>query len=265
MPDQQAQRDAIAACALLDELLKGYGAAYEELKQGRGAVDFDDLELLARQLLRERANVRTAWSERFELLMVDEFQDTNARQLGILEALDRGNLFTVGDELQSIYGFRHADVRLFRERRAMLEEHGGNMLLTRNFRSREPLLDVVNAVFAQRFAPYTPLVAGRVDDPGEPEVELLLTNVRGWDERPELAREIAAGLPRHSSGARRRHGCWPSGWPSWWRRATRAQVMWWCYCGRPETWRCSSARCSCAACARWRRLGRSGATSRSAI
>jgi ATP-dependent helicase/nuclease subunit A len=195
VPDPRAQRDAIAACALLDELLKGYGAAYEELKQGRGAVDFDDLELLARRLLRERANVRAAWSERFELLMVDEFQDTNARQLGILEALDRGNLFTVGDELQSIYGFRHADVRLFRERRAMLEEHGGSMLLTRNFRSREPLLDVVNAVFAERFSTYTPLVAGRVDDPGEPEVELLLTNVRGWDERPELAREIAAGLP----------------------------------------------------------------------
>jgi ATP-dependent helicase/nuclease subunit A len=194
-PDPQAQRDAIATCALLDKLLRGYGAAYEELKQARGAVDFDDLELLARQLLRERANMRAAWSDRFELLMVDEFQDTNARQLGILEALDRGNLFTVGDELQSIYGFRYADVRLFRERRAMLEEHGGSMLLTRNFRSREPLLDVVNAVFAKRFSTYTPLVAGRVDDPGEPEVELLLTNVRGWDEPPELAREIAAGLP----------------------------------------------------------------------
>lgn len=189
------EADAIAACALLNELLKGYGGAYEELKRSRGAVDFDDLELLARELLRERDSVRSAWSERFELLMVDEFQDTNARQLGILEALDRGNLFTVGDELQAIYGFRHADVSLFRGRRAMLEELGGSLLLTRNFRSREPLLDVVNAVFAERFSTYTPLVAGRVDDPGEPEVELLLTNVRGWEEQPELAQAIAAGLP----------------------------------------------------------------------
>ncbi len=164
-PDPQAQEDAIAACDLLNELLKAYGGAYEELKRSRGAVDFDDLELLARELLRERESVRGAWSDRFELLMVDEFQDTNARQLGILEALDRGNLFTVGDELQSIYGFRHADVSLFRERRAMLEERGGSLLLTRNFRSREPLLDVVNAVFAERFSTYTPLVAGRVDEP----------------------------------------------------------------------------------------------------
>jgi ATP-dependent helicase/nuclease subunit A len=193
--EAEEEAEAIAACALLDTLLKGYGGAYEELKRSRGAVDFDDLELLARELLFERESVRSAWSDRFELLMVDEFQDTNARQLGILEALDRGNLFTVGDELQSIYGFRYADVSLFRERRAMLEQRGGSLLLTRNFRSREALLDVVNTVFAERFSTYTPLVAGRVDDHGEPAVELLLTNVRGWEEQAELAQAIAAGLP----------------------------------------------------------------------
>jgi ATP-dependent helicase/nuclease subunit A len=207
--------DAIAACGLLDELLRGYGLAYEQLKQGRRAVDFDDLELLTRELLAGHERVRDAWSDRFELLMVDEFQDTNARQLGILESLDRGNLFTVGDEQQSIYGFRHADVSLFRARRAKLEERGGSLLLTRNFRSREPLLDVVNAVFTERFAAYTPLVAGRVDaeirgdrgvevtggggadtpEDGETAVELLLTSVRGWEEREELAQAIAAGLP----------------------------------------------------------------------
>ena len=123
-PSCEADRDAVRACALLDELLHGFGLAYERVKSGRGVVDFDDLELLTRQLLAEHESLRAAWSDRFELLMVDEFQDTNPRQLGILAALDRGNLFTVGDELQSIYGFRHADVSLFRARRDELERAG---------------------------------------------------------------------------------------------------------------------------------------------
>ena len=88
--------------------------------------------------------------------MVDEFQDTNPRQLAILGALDRGNLFTVGDEFQSIYGFRHADVSLFRERRDALAAAAARALaLTRNFRSRPPLLDVVNAVFGERLRGFT--------------------------------------------------------------------------------------------------------------
>ena len=92
--------EAAAACALLDELLARCGRAYEALKGARGAVDFDDLELLALELLEEHESVRLAWSERFEAVMVDEFQDTNPRQLAILRALERGGLFTVGDELQ---------------------------------------------------------------------------------------------------------------------------------------------------------------------
>jgi ATP-dependent helicase/nuclease subunit A len=190
-------RAGARACALLDELLTGFGRAYDARKRARGAVDFDDLELRAAQLLRERADVRAAWSERFELLMVDEFQDTSPRQLAILAALERENLFTVGDELQSIYGFRHAQVSLFRARRAQLAEHGRSLELARNFRGRAPLLEVVNAVFAQRFGPgFTPLIAAREDaadgDDGgsEPRVELLLTSRRGWngeEERPVSA------------------------------------------------------------------------------
>jgi ATP-dependent exoDNAse (exonuclease V) beta subunit len=207
--EERAQTDtaALATCALLDELLQAYGSAYEQLKRGRAAVDFDDLELLARELLSEHDGVRGAWSDRFDLVMVDEFQDTNARQLGILEALQRDNLFTVGDELQSIYGFRHADVSLFRARRAELHELGGSLQLTQNFRSHGQLLDVVNATFGGRFETYAPLVAGRAEAapagatasaPAEgavPKVELLLTSVKGWDEREDLAKPIAAGLP----------------------------------------------------------------------
>ncbi|HEY4450838.1 MAG TPA: UvrD-helicase domain-containing protein [Solirubrobacteraceae bacterium] len=206
---EQLDAEATRVCALLDDLLAGYAGAYERLKRARAAVDFDDLELLARDLLEGDAGIREAWSARFELLMVDEFQDTNPRQLGILRALDRDNLFTVGDELQSIYGFRHADVRLFRARRLELAERGSALALTRNFRSRGALLDVVNAVFAPRFAGFTPLLAGREDvlvgaeleGGGEREgeqpsrVELLLTAREGWEQDEALAAEIAGGLP----------------------------------------------------------------------
>jgi ATP-dependent helicase/nuclease subunit A len=203
--------EAAAACGLLDELLGRYGIAYERLKQRRSAVDFDDLELLAGQLLEEHDDLRASWSDRFELLMVDEFQDTNPRQLAILKALDRENLFTVGDELQSIYGFRDADVSLFRERRAELLESGASLALTRNFRSVEPLLEVVNAVFDGRFDEYVPLAAARTDRSSpavrgsaaaeangmaaEPVVELLVTDAQGWSEDEDLAAVVADGLP----------------------------------------------------------------------
>ncbi|HWF32454.1 MAG TPA: UvrD-helicase domain-containing protein [Solirubrobacteraceae bacterium] len=193
--------DAAAVCIVLGELLELFGLAYERRKRARAAVDFDDLELLAQQLLEHHEPVRSSWSERFELLMVDEFQDTNPRQLAILRALDHGNLFTVGDEFQSIYGFRHADVELFRARRVELGERGGSLSLTRNFRSRTALLDVVNAVFAERFAEFPALVAGRQAIAGEsereaePAVELLLSDAGGWEEREELAVAVAGGLP----------------------------------------------------------------------
>ena len=189
-------RRGLLACALLDETLRSFAQHYAELKRVRGALDFDDLELRARTLLYEHEGVRAAWSERLELMMVDEFQDTNRRQLALLELLEHGNLFTVGDELQSIYGFRYAEVELFRERRAALAAQGAALALTCNFRARPPLIAAVNAVFAARFGDaHTPLLAAR-EDPHhrEPSVELLLTDRRGWAESPH-ARALAGEAP----------------------------------------------------------------------
>ena len=80
--------------------------------------------------------------------MVDEFQDTNRLQCELIELLVDGpgdrEVFFVGDEFQSIYGFRHADVAVFRERR---EQAGGGLALTRNYRSRPEVLAAVNFLF----------------------------------------------------------------------------------------------------------------------
>ena len=144
-----ADHHARPALALLDTLLAAFGRRYAEAKRERAGVDFDDLELRVRDLLAGEPALRARWAERFALIMVDEFQDTNRLQLDILEALERDNLFAVGDESQSIYGFRHADVGIFRARRAALDA-GAVRSLTVNFRSRTEILDVVNAAFAPR-------------------------------------------------------------------------------------------------------------------
>jgi ATP-dependent helicase/nuclease subunit A len=182
--EARADAGGIVSLDLLGRLLDGFAGEFAGLKRARGALDFDDLELCARDLLLGDAGVRERWSERFELLMVDELQDTNPREMAILGALDRGNLFTVGDEFQSIYGFRHADVGIFRRRRRELAREDGVRALSRNFRSRPPLLAAINATFAPLFGPdFVPLVAGRHPEPvGEPLVELMLSDSAGWQE-----------------------------------------------------------------------------------
>ncbi len=177
---------AAQAVSVWDELLAGFGERYELAKAARDGLDFDDLELRALQLLTHDACVRRKWTERLQLLMVDELQDVNPRQLALVQALERDNLFTVGDAWQSIYGFRHADVSLFRARETQLAPLGQSLSLTHNFRGHAQLLQAVNAVFAPRFgAAYTPLHAGRERDRRreaheEPLLELLLTHRRGW-------------------------------------------------------------------------------------
>jgi ATP-dependent exoDNAse (exonuclease V) beta subunit len=202
------------AVVLWDELLGCFGERYEALKRAREGWDFDDLELLAGELLAGDEHARTSWAERFELVMVDELQDVNPRQLALVSMLERENLFTVGDEWQSIYGFRHADVRLFRDRHARLAPLGQSLRLAHNFRGRPELLQAVNTVFARRFGEhYIPLRAGResareaVVARREPLIELLLTDRRGW------GKERRAGA--HTSPASTATGAGGSGAADW--------------------------------------------------
>jgi ATP-dependent exoDNAse (exonuclease V) beta subunit len=180
-----AAHRASRAAAELDVLLDRFARAYADVKRARSGLDFDDLELMARDLLAGSDAIRRATQERFARVMVDEFQDSSPRQVVLFDLVGSGNVFVVGDELQSIYGFRHADVEVFRARRATLATTGRTQALTQNFRSRAPILEAVNAAFADRFGEgFTPLVPGRADarEAGAPEVEVLLTGTDGWEE-----------------------------------------------------------------------------------
>ena len=170
--DELATRDR----ELLQELLEGFARAYAGAKERESGVDFEDLQLTARDLLREHDEIRQKEAWRFRAVMVDEFQDTNRLQCDVIELIAGDELFFVGDEFQSIYGFRHADVNVFRERR---EEAGSVLPLTLNYRSRPEVLAAVNHLFGCDFGEeFQPLAAsGDFPDPvfGTP-VELLVTD-----------------------------------------------------------------------------------------
>jgi ATP-dependent helicase/nuclease subunit A len=179
---EQAALDELAARDrdLLQELLGDFERAYRAAKERESALDFEDLQLLARDLLRENSDVREEESWRFRSIMVDEFQDTNRLQCELIDLLSEGpddkEIFFVGDEFQSIYGFRHADVHVFRERR---EHSSGVLALTQNYRSRPEVLGAINHLFSAEFGEEFQRLeaAGRFPDPvfGTP-VELLVTD-----------------------------------------------------------------------------------------
>jgi ATP-dependent helicase/nuclease subunit A len=179
---EQAALDELAARDrdLLQELLGGFERSYRSAKGRESALDFEDLQLLARDLLRENAEVRERESWRFRSIMVDEFQDTNRLQCELVDLLAEGaddkEIFFVGDEFQSIYGFRHADVHVFRERR---EHTSGVLALTQNYRSRPEVLGAINHLFSAEFGEDFQRLeaAGRFADPVfETPVELLVTD-----------------------------------------------------------------------------------------
>jgi ATP-dependent exoDNAse (exonuclease V) beta subunit len=189
--EELAARDQV----LLQELLTAFARAYADAKDAESALDFEDLQLRTRDLLRDNEVIRARERQRFTAVMVDEFQDTNRLQAEIIDLLvgdveaARGNghdagavastvadLFLVGDEFQSIYGFRHADVAVFRERR---DSAADVLPLTLNYRSRPEVIAAVNELFASEFGGgFLPLEAasGPIAPPLRSAVELLVTD-----------------------------------------------------------------------------------------
>jgi DNA helicase-2/ATP-dependent DNA helicase PcrA len=121
--------------------------AYNEMLRKASALDFDDLLLRAVELLQQNASVRAAWSSRFQYLMVDEFQDTNAAQEELVRLLagTRKNVCVVGDEDQSIYSWRGA--RAGNLKRFTQDFPRAKIIrLEENYRSTQKILDAAAAV-----------------------------------------------------------------------------------------------------------------------
>ncbi|MBT3321689.1 MAG: UvrD-helicase domain-containing protein [Anaerolineae bacterium] len=130
-----------------DEVVKRVYARYQELLIENNAMDFDDLLVVTARLLEENPGVRAQYAERFQHILVDEFQDTNMAQYTLIKHLAsaHGNLFCVGDQDQSVYAWRGADYRNLRR----FEKDFKNpeiILLEQNYRSKQTILDAAMAV-----------------------------------------------------------------------------------------------------------------------
>ncbi|MEM6530887.1 MAG: UvrD-helicase domain-containing protein, partial [Chloroflexota bacterium] len=136
--------------------------SYAALKSAEDLMDFDDLEHHTANLLTNTPTVRERYlGAEFRHVLVDEFQDTNARQWAIVEALtdptqpaedEPSRLFIVGDPKQSIYSFRGADVSVFDRVRHDLSQppaQAAEVALVRSFRTHKPLIGVFNYIFEQ--------------------------------------------------------------------------------------------------------------------
>jgi ATP-dependent helicase/nuclease subunit A len=139
-------------------LAQEFAGKFSERKRDDGVLDFHDLEQFALKLLWDSGadkptTVAGHWREKIRFIFVDEYQDINAAQDKIIFALSRensrANRFLVGDVKQSIYRFRLADPKIFRDyARDWRGENGQAIPLSENFRSRESLLGFVNSIFS---------------------------------------------------------------------------------------------------------------------
>ncbi len=179
---------------------------YTEWKRSRGTVDFSDLEYLAFRMLTENpewANILYAFDEKTDHILVDEFQDTNTFQWEIINKLTeewrsgmgakreegiRPTMFFVGDEKQSIYFFRGANVEIFHGAREKLSAWLGEEFsfeeIRDNFRSRPVIVEFTNRVFSEIMRPgdgaypwktrYSPFTAFKAGMPDSGRVEIIL-------------------------------------------------------------------------------------------
>ena len=148
---------------------------YMERKQQQNVMDYDDLLVNLRKLLAEHKPARRKLGATFRYVMIDEYQDTNRLQahIGALLAAAHGNIMVVGDDAQSIYGFRGADFRNIIDFPKIFPK-AKTILLEQNYRSVQPILDLGNAILEKAREKYS---------------KTLFTELTG-DQKPVLLRTI---------------------------------------------------------------------------
>jgi ATP-dependent helicase/nuclease subunit A len=207
LPLAEADEQATTQLAVLVQLSLRAQEIYDQAKRSAGLLDFTDLLARTGELIRNHAPVRRELAEGISQLLVDECQDTDAYQVqmllrlvaGISEdgELPPGRLFLVGDDKQSIYRFRGAQVEVFRQLCRRLgparQEH-----LDVSFRSHKALTTFINHVFSRLMSGgYQGVEAFRQQAPAEPAVEILLARsqegqVNGYQESIRLQARLAA-------------------------------------------------------------------------
>lgn len=167
------------------DLLQEFASRYAREKEQAGSLDFTDLQQKAVALLSNPA-IKKECQRQFRHMMVDEFQDTNCLQLAMLEQIEPMYQFIVGDQKQSIYRFRGANVSLMNEREELAEkeEWAEAILMNTNYRTSAPIINAVNELFAHAMTSvraksyetvYAPLKAERVGEMEEAKcVELTV-------------------------------------------------------------------------------------------
>ena len=201
------------AAALRDEM-QDFVAAYTAHKRRAGKLDFIDLLLIVRDMVRDNREVRNYLQRRYARIFVDEFQDTDPLQAEILILLSAddpaqsdwrsvtpmaGKLFVVGDPKQSIYKFRRADVVLYEEIAQALAARGvATIHLTRSFRAVPAIQQMVNAAFAPLMtgdrecgeARYAPLEEYTPAYDSQPAIVALPAPVSARATKPEIAERL---------------------------------------------------------------------------
>jgi DNA helicase II / ATP-dependent DNA helicase PcrA len=174
-------------------------AGYAAFKAERGLFDYDDLLFLLERLLTERPDTAAELRARYRYVMVDEYQDTNKVQARLVRLLagTSGNVMAVGDDAQSIYAFRGADVENILR---FPEDFPGTRIITleENYRSTQPILDLANELLRQAPRKYEKHLHAKRDGGTRPHLFRPFSDFTQAELAVAAVAELAKSYPLHS-------------------------------------------------------------------